>query len=193
MRFGLLPGAVERCFNSYYKRIAMKKIFIVGLLAIATGRVSAQTEQGRFLMAGSMRLRVLQQSDDISLSPSFGYFFFNNFAAGTALDYAYSRTGQSASLRRVTTIGAGPFVRYYFGHTLLRPFVHGDVNVTHRKDEIGTEHPTTANSASYFVGPGVAVFLHRHTALEGFAGYEHIANAHRLGGGFELRIGFRFI
>ncbi len=167
----------------------MKKI-VLGLFAIlALGLVaSAQTEKGNWLVGGNLSLNTAKQNTQISINPSAGYFFLTNFAAGANVNLDYSKFGQN----KVTTFGVGPFARYYFGTTNIRPLLEADLNFTSSKIKSGTTNvgSTTENGTGYFLGGGLAAFINRNVALEGLAGYNH-TSVNGGSGGLNLRIGFQ--
>lgn len=168
-----------------------RQLFILALLAAAGFKATAQTEQGNFLAGGNVQLNTAQHNTNITLAPTVGYFFVDNFAGGAILDLSYTKTGVSPSVGKTTAISIGPFIRYYVGTTNIRPFLQGDVEFSSTKYKAGTES-TTSTGTTFFVGPGAAIFLNRNVALEGLAGYEHTAYAHQTGsGGFAFKLGFQ--
>lgn len=165
----------------------MKKLVFV-LFVIVTGfAASAQTEQGNWLVGGNIELNTAKDDTRINFSPSAGYFFVDNFAAGARVSLDYSKRPNV----KTTTFGIGPFARYYFGTTNIRPFGQADVNFTSSKTKTSSTS-SSLNGTQWFLGAGLAGFINRNVALEGIAGYRHTAIEKRDGtGGFNLRIGFQ--
>lgn len=160
------------------------------LIAIASGAV-AQTEQGNYLVGGTLQLNTLKNQTTIEVSPSAGYFFTDNFAAGANVTMAHTKYGEGSTAARTTTFSLGPFVRYYAGSTGVRPFLESNVNFASNKTKTSTGS-TTNTGITYFVGPGAAFFLNRNVALEALAGYSHAAYKNENGrGGFAFKIGFQ--
>ncbi len=166
----------------------MKKNLLVMLAFMAIGlAVSAQTEKGNYLVGGNVELNTSKNNTVIALTPSVGYFFLNNLAAGANVNLSYSKVGEN----KTTQFGIGPFARYYLGTLNIRPFAHANINFTSNKTK-NTGGSDTYNGTNYFLGGGLAAFINRNVAIEGLAGYSHSAYAHLSGsGGFNLRIGFQ--
>jgi hypothetical protein len=148
---------------------------------------SAQTEKGSWLVGGNLGLNTAKNNTEISISPSAGYFFLHNFAAGINFDYSYSKVSYS----KVTQLGVGPFARYYFGTMNIRPFADAELSYESQK----TKDPasvTTVNGSSFFVGGGLAAFINRNVSVEALAGYKNTSiQSGPNTGGFNLRIGFQ--
>lgn len=166
----------------------MKRIVIsVLVLVFLSSAAFAQTEKGSWMVGGNVALNTAKNDTRITFSPSGGYFFLNNFAAGANVSLDYSKIGGT----KTTAWGLGPFSRYYFGTMNVRPFVHADLSFQSNKT-VTTNGSNTYNSTQYFLGAGVAGFINRNVAIEGMAGYKHTAIQNLDGtGGFNLRIGFQ--
>jgi len=166
----------------------MKKMVLSAVFCIVMGLLaSAQTEKGNWLAGGNVLLNTAKNDTRIMFTPSVGYFFANNLAAGANVSLDYSKTGTSRS----TTWGIGPFARYYFGAANVRPLVHGNIDFTSTKTKVAGVS-NTFTGTNYFLGAGLAAFINRSVALEGLAGYSHTAFEHQEGtGGFQLKVGFQ--
>jgi hypothetical protein len=166
----------------------MKKIVFSLLVLIAVGHGAfAQTEKGSWLVGGNLNLNTAKNNTEISLIPSAGYFFVNNFAAGVNAEVSYSKIADVKN----TTLGIGPFARYYFGTMNIRPFADGELTFESNKSKTSTGSDTY-NSSSFFLGGGLAAFINRNVAIEGLAGYKHTSfESGPNTGGFNLRIGFQ--
>ena len=169
----------------------MKRNVFILLAFLAIGMTaSAQTEKGSWLVGGNLSLNTASQNTLISVSPSAGYFFINNFAAGVNANIAYSKFGQN----KTTILGVGPFARYYFGTMNIRPLLEGNLNFTSNKSSNSSTSTgsTTENGTGFFLGGGLAAFINRNVAIEGLAGYDHTSVKGSDGsGGFALKIGFQ--
>ena len=167
------------------------KPLLLFMLLVSGFASHAQTETGNFLVGGNLQLTAAKDNFDIQLNPTAGYFFVDNFAAGLNLDLGYSKNGALSSAFKTTTLGLGPFVRFYTGTATVRPFLDGDVNFASVKYGYNTDS-RTYTGLKFFVGPGAAIFLNRNVAIEGLAGYEHAAYKNQLGsGGFTFKVGFQ--
>lgn len=166
----------------------MKKLLLSTAVFMAFFTVAkAQTEMGNWLVGGNLGLNTAKNNTRITLTPSAGYFFARNFAAGAMLNVDYSTLGST----KTTSFGVGPFARYYFGTLNIRPFA--DVELAFQTQKVKTEvSSNTFNSTQYFLGGGLAAFINRNVAIEGLAGYSHTAIKNYDGsGGFNLRVGFQ--
>lgn len=173
----------------------MKQQFFIVVLLVACIQVNAQTEKGNFMAGGGARIDANDRTFSVTVNPTLGCFFVNNFAGGLTTDLGYSSTREHAGTttyhRDVTTLGAGPFLRYYFSTARIRPFIDGNTVFTTHKTE-GHTTTTTSSGATYFVAPGAAFFLNHNVALEARAGYRHVADEHQVGsGGFAYRMGLQ--
>ena len=162
---------------------------LLGLLAFTMIGLaaSAQTEQGNYLVGGNFAINTAKNDTRVTLTPTVGYFFINNFAGGANVDLTYSKAGSNKS----TIFGIGPFARYYLGTLNIRPFAHANLNFTSNRSK-NSAGSTTLNGSNYFLGAGLAAFINRNVAVEGLAGYSRTNYSHLSGsGGFNLRIGFQ--
>jgi hypothetical protein len=164
----------------------MKSLYIL-LLAISFSiGVSAQTEQGNWLVGGNFTLNTASNNTQIGLNPTAGYFVMNNLAVGGTVALGYSQLGENKS----TTFGIGPLARYYFGQKNIRPFVNGEFTFQSLKFKSPTE-TNTENGVNFLLGLGLAGFLNPNVALEAIAGYNHTRLEGNGDGGFAMRVGFQ--
>ncbi|HYF30302.1 MAG TPA: outer membrane beta-barrel protein [Chitinophagaceae bacterium] len=165
----------------------MKKMYAFLLMVFTVYNVAAQTEHGNWLIGGSFVLNTNDNSTTIGLNPTAGYFVMNNLAVGGTVILNYTKFGNSRS----TTFGAGPLVRYYFGQTNIKPFVHGEFGLISEKTKVGA-NSNTENGINFLLGPGLAGFLNENVALEALAGYSYTKLKDFDGdGGFAFRVGFQ--
>jgi outer membrane protein W len=143
------------------------------------------------LVGGSAGLDYTVRSDDkvfnASLSPQGGYFMVDNFAIGVrmplGLQSSISRASPSPDSEIEThtltyRVGIGPFVRYYFGKSAIRPFVNGGADYQYartRKKVNSSEEPRIERQDSYsiFGGAGMAYFISQFVGLETQLGYTY--------------------
>jgi hypothetical protein len=166
-----------------------KNVFTLLVFFVMTGAVTAQTEKGSWLVGGNLNLNTVKDNTNIGISPTAGFFFADNFAAGAMFDLNYNNGVNTSS----TDFGFGPFARYYFGTSNTRPLVQGSWNYLSLKDKVG-EVSSTTNGSQFFLGGGLAGFINRNVALEALAGYNHIKYRHAGtdgSGGFLLKVGFQ--
>lgn len=164
----------------------MKKIILFCSVLLAGTPLLAQTEQRDWLVGGNFALNT-SRNTTISLSPSAGYFFLNNFAAGGTLQLSYNKSGDN----KTTVFGFGPFARYYFGKKELKPFIATEYIFTSNKFD-NPSFTSTVNGADFFIGPGLAAFVNEHVAIETLVGYVNSKVSDvPSDGGIAVRIGFQ--
>jgi opacity protein-like surface antigen len=69
-----------------------------------------------------------------------------------------------------TSFMFGPTVRYYFGSTNIKPYVHGDVMFGNNKSEEGGVD-SKSKVSGWDIGAGVAFFLNDYVAIDLGLGY----------------------
>jgi outer membrane protein with beta-barrel domain len=159
----------------------MKKLFLSAtalmlLLAISS---SAQTEQGNLLLGGTAGFDVQFEDPDnilsISAFPNIGFFVQDNLAVGGQVGFGYAKRGDFTS----TNFSILPFGRYYFGPDGgPKIFVQAMAGYITTKSK-GDFYESTASGVTFGGGPGIAIFLNDHVAIEGILGLN------RVGGDFD--------
>src|SRR5919109_5310019 len=102
----------------------MKKILCCLLTTVGISVVvNAPTDKGDWLVGGSLSLNTTEGATSFTFNPNVGHFFGRNFAAGAEMVISTSKLGEL----RMTTLGIGPFARYYFElkEPVFKPYVHG--------------------------------------------------------------------
>lgn len=156
------------------------------LLATTVATVRAQTDKGDWMVGGSFRLNT-SGNTEISLTPNAGIFLIRNFAIGGNVNLNYSKDGTV----KTTSLGVGPYLRYYFGSADVRPILHTNFNFLSSKIKVNSTS-TTNNGTNFFLGGGAAVFISPHVSLDILGGYDHTDyNSLDGTGGFALNIGFQ--
>jgi hypothetical protein len=159
----------------------MTVIFALG------NRAEAQTQKGDWLVGGLLDLNTAKNSTTFEFSPNVGYFILENLAIGGTLVYSYDKLGDL----KVTSFGIGPFMRYYFGDTKIRPFFAGDMTFEKQKFTT-TAGSSTEDAFNWFLGGGAAFFINENVAVDGLLGYGHSKVSDEDGsGGLRLRVGFQ--
>ena len=140
------------------------------------------TGRGRWMLNGGIGYETDFDSSGIfNFSPSVGYFFINNFAAGINLNFGHQKIDDV----KTTSIGIGPFARYYFGNNAkIKPLLHASVDFTNFKTKYGS-FSNSDNGTDFFAGAGFASFCTPNFALEGLAGYRKDED----NSGFQFRLG----
>lgn len=167
----------------------MKKIILASTLLLTSYLGFSQTNQGDFMVGGSLGFRTNKNSSNFNLMPNVGYFFARNFAAGANVMLNFEKEGNIRS----TNLGLGPFARYYIGQSNFRPFLHGSIGYAHTSYKyVGTD--TKGSSSGWYttLGLGYAAFISQDVAFEGLAAYNYteFKNASSANG-FSLNFGFQ--
>ncbi|MEO7313355.1 MAG: outer membrane beta-barrel protein [Chitinophagaceae bacterium] len=164
----------------------MKKILAFALVLVGTSSF-AQTEKGDWMVGGNIGFRTNKNNSNFSFSPNAGYFFADRFVAGAALQTSFEKTGDIKS----STVGLGPFARYYFLNGNFKPFAVTQVNYLVAATRYnGTK--TTTNGYGWLLGAGAAAFISQDVAFEGVAGYNYSQfSSASSNTGFSLNFGFQ--
>ena len=168
----------------------MKKILCCLIAALSLSFfASAQTAKGDWMVGGALSLNTTEGNTSFSFMPNVGHFFGRNFAAGAEMIINTQKIGELRS----TSLGVGPFARYYFElkEPQFKPYVHGGFNVSSvRTKAFGDSETETATG--FLLGLGGAYFINQNVAIDGMAGYNYSKVENEDGsGGFLFRIGFQ--
>lgn len=170
----------------------MKKLLsysIAALALTASLQSTAQTEQGKILVAGESNLNMLSsteswKSDDdsdtesksfqINFTPVAGYFVIDNLAVGGMLAlnyYSYKPEGEGNEKSTGTSAILLPFARYYFGSSSVRPFVEAAAGLGTSKSKTKSDYLDEDEEYNYAVkaaalSGGVDIFLNDNVALD---------------------------
>jgi hypothetical protein len=165
----------------------MRKIILAILLSGTLMTLQAQTEQGDWLVGGRIDFNSGENTTNVSITPQAGYFVINNLAVGGSIAFNYSKIGSN----KVTTFGIGPFARYYFTTSNVRPLIHGELNFLNRKIKTSTTDDNDTG-LNIFLGGGVAIFVSDNVSLEPIIGYNNVKYKDVDGsGGFRFGFGFQ--
>ena len=164
----------------------MKKILVAIAMLISLASF-AQTEQGDWLVGGTAGFRTNKNNNQFNFSPNAGYFFLKNFAAGANLQINFSEAGTL----KTTTVGVGPFARYYFGNSNFRPFAVTQLDFLSATSKFNSVK-TTSNGIGWLLGIGGAAFLNENVAFESIAGFNYTKYKNASSNtGFSLSFGFQ--
>lgn len=190
-----------------------KSIAILFILIMGGTLAQAQTEKGRWTVGAQVGSLSYSSSGEpyktrnfsLSLSPSVGYFVAKNLAVGTSLPVSYLTYGstlQGSSARsklNATSLGLGPFIRYYIGSAKLRPFANASYTYSYfwqnsTDASMGQESKSHFNYSSYTVGVGAAYFINNTVSLDASLNYGDTLDKNRnslSNGSTTLNVGFR--
>lgn len=170
----------------------MKKLLIASallLLSVVTYKANAQTEKNDWMVGGGFGFNTAKSNSEFKFSPNAGVFVINNLAVGANVVLDFSKSGTN----KVTDVGIGPFVRYYFkpDNNSVAPLLHTSFNFlsTRIKDN---NYSNTTNGTNFFFGGGIAWFINDNVSFEGIAGYAHSKyKGLDASNGFSMNFGFQ--
>lgn len=164
------------------------KLFLLTIATLFCATFTfAQTAKGGMLLGGTAGFDVQFEDPDnyvsIDLQPTLGFFVADNLAVGGTLALGYGKVGDFSS----TTFGLIPFGRYYLGTGNTRLFLQAQVGFQSTKTDFGGGDDATSSGSIFGAGPGVAIFLNEHVAIEGLLAYN------KYGGDYDSSdLGLRF-
>ncbi len=163
------------------------KCLLFGLLILGTTiTAKAQTEKGNFLIGGQTLLNFSfdnskwkSDNDDgknykrtnFMFSPKVGIFVVKGFAIGVELPVSYYNTKYESDTKyRATSLGLGPFLRYYFGSSKIKPYIHDNFAFGYYTSK--NEHSSGSifeNKYVFFsgkIGGGVGFFVNEKVSID---------------------------
>jgi hypothetical protein len=184
---------------------------VLAILLLLSFASSAQISKGSYLIGGNgsyKKTRIYFPNDEsfrqtnLSLAPNVGRFFFNQIAAGIALQYDRYETKRNAVPPQGSSYGDaywtfGPFARIYLlkSASKINFLADGRIGWQYNRDISGPGRAAAiyiGNSYQVFGGP--AVFLNRYVALEllgGYTGFITKSNQANDNRAFEARLGIQ--
>lgn len=177
----------------------MKRITILMCLVFAFGAymANAQTEKGKWFLAGSSRLELNFGSEsvksgdtktknftyfDFDFQPKAGYTIINNLPIGIFMDvdlWSDAAAEDGGYDYKGTKFVIGPFARYYiFDFNGLKPFAEAQVgfgidNYKYRMSPDGEWVKTNESVFNFRVGGGATYFFNDYVGLDAFLGFLH--------------------
>ncbi len=169
----------------------MKQIAgVIACLFLIIQANAQQPERGKFFLSsdlgGFVNTKDVEKIGDstwtesystegIYLNPKIGYFVADGFTVGLESTFGTSRTHFSTFSSTTGWFGIGLFLRYYFKHEKVTPFIEAGAGKYDRKqtiDLVYTEiiHNYPGHNAHF--GPGIAFFIGQKAALEGIVEYQ---------------------
>ncbi|MDD4374679.1 MAG: outer membrane beta-barrel protein [Bacteroidales bacterium] len=163
------------------------KILSIGLVLFSIGFVAnAQTEKGNFLVGGESKLNLtflnskLKDDDgsengpkttNLEFSPMVGFFVADGFAVGLEVPISYtSEKDVDDDNMKTTSMAFAPFVRYYFGSSNIKPYLHGTAGLGNLKMKFdpasGSSEETLYGMFIYQIGGGLGIFLNEKVTLD---------------------------
>lgn len=165
------------------------KNLLLGVCMLFTMVLSAQTMSGNWMVGGDAGFQSYKpdypgakSQTTIYLNPQVGYFVMDNLAVGARVGYQNISDDNSS-------LGVGPFVRYYFAELGEMNKLLGEVSYTFNSN---TPSGGSAVSGSTLgIQAGLAHFFNSHVAMEALLGYRSDSGDLGKGSGFGLNVGFQ--
>ncbi len=173
------------------------KILIILLpLSIITS-VHAQTNAGKVLLGGSSGFALGSGSSKVksdgysesgpktttvSFTPFIGYFPVNNLSIGLQAELIYSKVKIEDEAESSNTFVMGPFARYYFGTTNIKPFVDATVvfgSIKQKVESGGYSEELILNTTILAGDIGIAFFLNDVVSLDLMVGYSNATSKNK--------------
>jgi hypothetical protein len=175
----------------------MKFNYCIILILLYSSKGYSQITKNNWLMGGQLSFdHSKTTTDQIEISstvfqgkPNVGYFFIDKLAGGIEFDLIYN-VSKISSKTRVTTLGIGPFIRYYFLNTDSRINVVSDARVAFNMTSTN-QNALKNRYTSYSFSAGPAVFFNSSVAMElliGYTGYQASTSSNN---GVRVSIGFQ--
>ncbi|WP_127123745.1 outer membrane beta-barrel protein [Chryseotalea sanaruensis] len=175
----------------------MRKVIMIAIFGLLTSVAMAQTTSGTIALGGGFRFTSNDPgTSSFSLSGSGGYFLKDNLMVGLDLSYSSANDGDNTSL------GLGPFIRYYkfiaddkFAFTVDGGFVFSS------DKDVDPVTGTEVSSSTFGLGvaPGFAYFFSPKWSLDftlpgiSYISYEGGGSTISIGAStFSPSLGFRY-
>ena len=162
----------------------LKVISIGFVLMFFVFALNGQTEKGNVLIGGENILDFTSRKDDdndkrtfAELSPQIGFFVVDGLAVGAEIPMSHSsRNSEDGSSDRSTFLAVSPFLRYYFGTSHIKPYLHGEAGFGSFRAKItrapgqGNVTPPPVDLSTriflYEIGGGLGIFLNDKVSLD---------------------------
>jgi hypothetical protein len=170
----------------------MKKILLLSILFLSSLAVYSQTRPGKLLIDMETGLSFNSYTEnysyegsdlygDISTSqfnftPSIGVFLTENIALGGMFYYQQISQDYDGETNATSNTEVGPWVRFYFGQSKFKLFLHGNITAASRfEDYEGSDYDYKFNGLGYGVGFGASYFINEHIAATGMFKYSGVS------------------
>jgi len=151
----------------------MKKLLLIAVIAVASLKASAQTEQGNILLGGTLNYTTsksdadgAESSESFTILPNIGYFILNNVAIGTGVGYSHTKFTNGA---KQGTFIVSPFARCYqsLGSEQFKFFGQLSVPLAFGNSENSNGDDTgSSTSIGVALSPGFAFFPTKRFGIE---------------------------
>lgn len=173
----------------------LKVISIGFVLLCFVVSLHGQTEQGKVLLGGETKLSFTSlnskwKTDDndgdigkttnLEFSPQIGFFVADGLALGVVIPIMYSSEKEEDDDKySSTSLAFAPFLRYYFGTSNIKPYLHGEAgigNITMKYEpSFGSSDDRSSGMFLYEIGGGLGIFLNDKVSLDIGVGYASVS------------------
>jgi hypothetical protein len=170
-----------------FEKLFSVLILSVLLVPVAQGQF---TDRGRFLLGSAVGFATNSSTTSLSnaaetepkntqwnVSPSIGYFLFDNFTLGIGLDYtSSSETRAGEDKTKDADLLFGPFARYYFPFGDKAIFLQSNFGFGNSSDNLtvgGVKQNINTNILAVGVGPGFTIFSNDGIGIEALVKYNY--------------------
>jgi len=170
-----------------FEKLFSVLILSVLLIPVAQGQF---TDRGRFLLGSAVGFATNSSTTSLSnaaetepkntqwnVSPSIGYFLFDNFTLGIGLDYtSSSETRAGEDKTKDADLLFGPFARYYFPFGDKAIFLQSNFGFGNSSDNLtvgGVKQNINTNILAVGVGPGFTIFSNDGIGIEALVKYNY--------------------
>ncbi|MBL4561747.1 MAG: outer membrane beta-barrel protein [Labilibaculum sp.] len=169
----------------------MRLIFTICTLFCCTSLLLGQTEKGKIFIGGQSSLSFSSMDNELKSDlgdedqgstttfefvPQMGYFVADGLVIGAELGFSSSKEKEDGYEYKTSTIALGPFVRYYFGKTNVKPYLHGGFgfgSASEKEEGYGSDEEDYKLSV-YGFGGGVGIFINEKIAIDLGVGYSSV-------------------
>jgi hypothetical protein len=170
-----------------FEKILSSFVLSVMLIPIAQGQF---TDRGRFMLGSAVGFATNSSKTSLAnaaesepkntqwnISPSIGYFLFNNLTLGIGLDYtSSSETRAGEDKTKDADLLFGPFARYYFPFGDKAIFLQSNFGFGNSADNLtvdGAKQNINTNILAVGVGPGFTIFSNDGIGIEALVKYNY--------------------
>jgi hypothetical protein len=147
----------------------MLRVLLAFALLLGAWNISAQTDQGRWLVSGILDADLSLDDDDdatfFSLKPGVAKFVVDRLALGGNIGIDYREAGTTST----TNVTIGPYARWYIlGGGVVQMFLQAEANYIYQKTG-----DVSDNGFEFFGAPGLSYFISDNVSVDVQMGYNY--------------------
>ena len=147
--------------------------FIIYLFVMSSAL--AQTDKGDQIAGVQVGNIVLSRKENLGsavlLKPIYGVFISKGLVAGVGIPFYHFTNNSSVFSIRTTQIGVSPFVRYYVGSSIIKPFISVSGGLLRTSIVENSVRSAPKNNLLYSLGGGAALFLNESISVDLLVNY----------------------